>query len=30
MLDLLRPFDWEEAKRFFASEAARLLAALTA
>jgi hypothetical protein len=30
MPDLLRPFDWGEAKRFFAAEAARLLATLTA
>jgi hypothetical protein len=27
MPDMLSPFDWEEAKRFFAAEAARLLAA---
>ena len=30
MPDLLSPFDSQEAKRFFAAEAARLLAALTA
>jgi hypothetical protein len=29
MPDILLPFDWEEAKRFFTAEATRLLAAGT-
>jgi hypothetical protein len=29
MPDMLVPFDWEEAKRYFTAEAARLLAAET-